>query len=141
MNFVQLEAKKPSNNEHNIIPLINVVFLMLIFFMVAGVIRETDPVEFSHPQSRSEKPLATERFIINVSATKVTTETGQQLDENALSKHIIQELRNYDDINTLHLILKVDQQLPAQRLHKILNQVKQAGLVKVQLLTEHGDLS
>ena len=42
MNFTGQEAPRKDNSDDQLIPLINIVFLMLIFFMVAGQISEQD---------------------------------------------------------------------------------------------------
>ena len=56
--------KKPQRyNESNLIPMINVVFLLLIFFMVAGTFKLNGPVEISDPQSTRSQVAEPERFI------------------------------------------------------------------------------
>lgn len=45
MNIKRGSAPAASNDDH-LIPLINVVFLMLIFFMLAGQIRASDGLPF-----------------------------------------------------------------------------------------------
>ena len=42
---------RENRDEEGVIPLINVVFLMLIFFMMAGQIQKSDPVSIVPPQS------------------------------------------------------------------------------------------
>ena len=56
MNFTGQEAPRKDNTDDQLIPLINIVFLMLIFFMVAGQISEQDAQFIAPPESISEAP-------------------------------------------------------------------------------------
>lgn len=50
-------TRKPRNAQSiddRIMPLINIVFLLLIFFMVAGVLKEPEPFELAPPESSVE---------------------------------------------------------------------------------------
>ena len=55
MNIKRGSAPAASNEDH-LIPLINVVFLMLIFFMLAGQIRASDGLPFVPPAMDSGGP-------------------------------------------------------------------------------------
>ena len=44
-------AQRPS--EENVLPLINIVFLLLIFFMIAGALSVTAPFELDPPAARA----------------------------------------------------------------------------------------
>ena len=44
--------KRPRSTEDNILPLINVVFLLLIFFMLAGVLTQSPPFSLTPPRIR-----------------------------------------------------------------------------------------
>ena len=57
MNFTGQEAPRKDNSDDQLIPLINIVFLMLIFFMVAGQISEQDAQYIAPPESISETPI------------------------------------------------------------------------------------
>ncbi|MFV1872595.1 MAG: ExbD/TolR family protein [Oleiphilus sp.] len=136
MNFVQQERVKKKANEDNLIPLINVVFLMLIFFMVAGVIRETDTSDIVHPESVSKKMLAQNTVDLLVHPD-LSLEMGEERFSTAqLTKKLKVLLESYQSIEDLHLVLRVDNQLQAKQLHQVLHSIRKAGLLKVQLLTE-----
>ena len=44
-------ALKRKIKQINLIPLINIIFLMLIFFMLAGTITKIDPYKINVPES------------------------------------------------------------------------------------------
>ena len=50
MNLI-IKKKKGANDLVNLIPMINLVFLLLIFFLLTGVVSQQDPIEISKPNS------------------------------------------------------------------------------------------
>lgn len=138
MTFIQPEINKTSNNEDNLIPLINIVFLMLIFFMVAGVIRETDGADISHPSSITTQSLAEEIVTIVVNKDESILFNDLLLNHESLTSQLKQMLKEKDNVAELYLVLRVDSSLQAKGLHKVLKSIREAGLLKVQLLTELG---
>jgi biopolymer transport protein ExbD len=136
MNFVQTQINKKSSNEDNLIPLINVVFLMLIFFMVAGVIRETDNVDMSHPASITTQALAKQELTLVVNKDESILIDDLLVTHEGLTSQLMQLRQATENIADVYLVLRVDSSLPAKRLHKVLKSIRDAGLLKVQLLTE-----
>jgi biopolymer transport protein ExbD len=59
---LRLPPRRQQDSEQRILPLINIVFLLLIFFMVAGQLSQSDAVRVEPPRSSSaadmESPLA-----------------------------------------------------------------------------------
>jgi biopolymer transport protein ExbD len=49
--------RPPAHDDERILPLINIVFLLLIFFMLAGRLSGSDPFEVEPPASASDGPL------------------------------------------------------------------------------------
>ena len=50
MNLI-IKRKKGAKDLVNLIPMINLVFLLLIFFLLTGVVSQKDPIEISKPNS------------------------------------------------------------------------------------------
>ncbi len=48
------QARSPKRDDDRVLPLINVVFLLLIFFMLAGTFAVRDPFDLEPPRSVSE---------------------------------------------------------------------------------------
>ena len=61
-------TKARSGNDDNVIPLINIVFLMLIFFMLAGQITSTDLLNVMPPTSEIQAPTTPLEFEILMDA-------------------------------------------------------------------------
>ena len=89
MKFNASDSNK-KNSDDNLVPLINVVFLMLIFFMVAGQIRATDAVPITPPDSLSEIKQDESPAIILVSTELGIYLNGDKLKQDELSDRLKQ---------------------------------------------------
>lgn len=61
-------ARRPGNGDDSLIPLINVVFLMLVFFMIAGKITATDLFKVQPPTAQVERAAPLEALVILIDA-------------------------------------------------------------------------
>lgn len=124
------------NSDDNLVPLINVVFLMLIFFMVAGQIRATDAVPITPPDSLSEIKQDESPAKILVSTELGVYLNGDKLNQEELSKRLrllYLESKSQDDFLVQ---ISADQDLPVARLQQVFKQVELAGLTRVYLVTK-----
>lgn len=130
-----IQHKKP-NQDDNLIPLINIVFLMLIFFMVAGHISESDPIKVQPPSSISDKQDKLEPMVIVVAADgQVAFE--QELMANAeLERQLNERFEAARDQQAFSLLVKVDADLPVDKLQSVLNIIRQSGIKRVSLATQ-----
>lgn len=140
INRLQHSNSALSQGDDSLIPLINVVFLMLIFFMVAGKISQSDPIEITPPTGGygTQPPEITHLLLL--------TETGQLYLNQTLLGEVTQaldaldqallSLKNTQPEQPLTLTLKVDRQLPAQTLSPLLHQLKLSGVPNIRLLTQ-----
>lgn len=117
------------------IPLINVVFLMLAFFMIAGQIQKSDNVQLDTPISLSD----TERDRVN---TTVSIDMKEQIFVNGVATTTnelaekIHSLRPHEaGISSQNILVRADARLPAQKTREILKILREAGLRKVALAT------
>ena len=58
---------RPKDDEQRILPLINIVFLLLIYVLLAGQIALVDPFETRPPRSVSEGPAQPRQVVLYVS--------------------------------------------------------------------------
>ncbi|MBL4822152.1 MAG: biopolymer transporter ExbD [Colwellia sp.] len=135
--MTQLHSKRVNKKSADdaLIPLINIVFLLLIFFMVAGSIQPSIPVDISHPIASEVdnpiKPLAVQIVLtrdntIYWNEQEVTIEKVQQaMKEQAPSK-----------VN-LHLA----SQIKAIEFEPLLNVIREHQATAISLITvQQGDL-
>ena len=135
MKFNHLDTANKSSDD-NLVPLINVVFLMLIFFMVAGQIRATDAVSIIPPDSLSEIKQDESPAKILVSTELGIYLNGDKLNQDELSKRLKQLYLESQSQDDFLVQISADQDLPVARLQQVFKQVELAGLTRVYLVTK-----
>ena len=79
---LQLQPHRSTVSDNNLIPMINVVFLLLIFFMVAGIVRISDPLPLRPPESVGDN------LVFAQTVLYVAADGTLMLDDTALSNGI-----------------------------------------------------
>lgn len=131
MNFVEPPKRSSANKlDDGMIPAINIVFLLLIFFMIAGSI-EAKSDQLQIPQSISEAALAEERVTIQIMANGEYYLDGEQVNEGLGDAFKLLELSPETTV-TCH----VHKDLPASALDPVLDVVRLSGIKKLQIATE-----
>ncbi|SIS42334.1 ExbD/TolR family protein [Neptunomonas antarctica] len=128
-------AKKAQSSDDNLIPLINVVFLMLIFFMVAGQIQSSDAVSVQPPESFSETRQAEDGITLIVTVDGLLYLDNQNVDEAGLVSGLLDAFSKAIKPDAFVVLVKVDAGLPVDALQTVLRQIKATGLGRVSLAT------
>ncbi|WP_157016191.1 ExbD/TolR family protein [Mesorhizobium xinjiangense] len=122
--------------QESTITLINVVFLMLIFFLIAGSLTpplDKDVTLISTAESdRAEPPEA-----LFVTSDGVMRTRGEETDAAGYVAHVRQEQALLED-DPVAVKLAADRDLPATRLIEIVGELKSAGANRVTVVTERG---
>ncbi|UAW99773.1 biopolymer transporter ExbD [Halopseudomonas nanhaiensis] len=116
--------------DDNLIPLINIVFLLLIFFMVAGQIAPQQDTTVNPPESASEKPLEPAVLELSLTAAGDLRSEGMDLDEVALQSRITQLTQ--DDAE-LRVSLRADLDATAADLDAVFTQLRDNGVSTITL--------
>ncbi len=127
---------RPKSDDERILPLINVVFLLLIFFMLAGRLAASDPFQIAPPESASEGASAARDLVVLVGADGRLALDGAVMDEAALRTALADRLSAGEDMK-LHL--KADGNAQATRVVAVMELLREAGVEKLKLLTVPGD--
>lgn len=128
--------RKPLGGDDNLIPLINVVFLMLIFFMVAGHITKSDKVKLMPPNSVSDTQSAeAEKVVLAATHDDQIYLDDQPITQDKLSAALTQAFEQSKAPEKFSVLVKVDADLPVEKLQALLKEVKAAGLTHVSLAT------
>jgi len=122
--------RRPDQSEERILPLINVVFLLLIFFMIAGSLSVAEPFEVEPPASRSEGAHDAEGVTILMSADGHLALDGEPLPEAALFARLEARLAAAPSPITL----KADGDAPTNRLVRFTQSLYEKGVEKLDLL-------
>ncbi len=119
--------------DDSLLPMINVVFLLLIFFLVAGQLAPTPPLPVTPPESL-HAPAQESR----AAAVEVAVSAAGELkigDETAAWDTLTVQLQARAVTLETPVTVRADRQLPAARLLALLRAIKAAGVGKVTLLS------
>lgn len=118
-------SKPKSTVNENIVPMINVVFLMLIFFLMSAQIAPPPPVEINAPLSQFEVD-PTGELDLFVTAQGVVF-FGEVTGSEAMAR--------LAQSGTETVKLHTDAEFPAQELAKLLSKLADLGVTTVELVT------
>jgi len=116
--------------DDQLIPLINIVFLLLIFFMVAGQITQREAV-IDPPASLSRKPAPEDPALLVLERSGALRINGRPIDAQALTS----ALDAYP--GDAGITLAADRDVPASGLAPVLLAVRGAGFETVTLYARH----
>lgn len=119
------------DEEANLIPLINIVFLLLIFFMLAGSFTQSDYFDVAPPASSAPQVAEAPTLIVLMSADGDLAIGEDELEMPALNALISARLAAEPG---LLVQLKADGGLAAESLLDVMESLKAAGVAKLTLL-------
>ncbi|WP_022727422.1 ExbD/TolR family protein [Fodinicurvata sediminis] len=131
---MRISSPRPRSidSEAGVLPLINIVFLLLIFFMLAGQLSASDPLAVEPPESLSESLPKDQTLTLFISEdgqmviedTEVALEQLEEEISARLSRKVAADLE-----------VKADNSLDSARLVQVMSRLRQAGVEQVTLLT------
>ena len=133
-------AAPRARREENVIPMINVVFLLLIFFLMTAQIAPPEPFEVEPPAASSQEP-AEGPFTLYVSPEGEVGYQDLLGDEAAIDALVIAYTRACADTGCFDrndrpvVILRADAQAPARRIPQVLKILAGHEITNVQLAT------
>lgn len=133
---MQLKQQPTTQKFENILPLVNVVFLLLIFFMLAGAFSKPDAFKVVMPTAENDN--AADRKVLTI---LMNSEGELALDNTILSS---EDLKNIvtDKVENGPLVLlqlKADANASATRLVDVMENLSDTGLNSIHLLTVSPD--
>lgn len=132
---MRFQPPRPKNEDERILPLINVVFLLLIFFMLAGRLAATDPLEITPPHSSSQAPAEARDLQVLVAADGRLALDSEVMDESAFEEAVKARLGQDD---SLRVWLKADGRADAEHVVAVMEALRDAGVERLKLLTVSG---
>ena len=116
----------------NLTPLIDVVFLLLIFFMVAGSLTAIEPFEVEVPESVSQAAGEPNTLSVLLGRDGQLALDGETLDRAALLGRIEVDLAADPQ---LRIQLKADAQIAGNRVVLLMEGLRAVGVGRLRLLT------
>jgi biopolymer transport protein ExbD len=116
----------------NISPLIDMVFILLIFFIVTTVFVEETGVEVDKPEASSAIALEKQSILIAVTADNRVIYGGQEIGISGV-RSVVRRLTRQEDSP---VILQADRAVSVDTIVRIIDEAKLGGAKKVSLSTE-----
>ncbi len=137
---MKLRHSKKEAPEVNITPLIDVVFLLLIFFMVSTTFQREAELSIELPEASSEAPESVDpRIEIAIDATGRYFVNGRPL-VNRQPETIRKALKQASEgRKSAPVVISADANTPHQAVVTVMDAARQLGLVKLTFAARLGD--
>jgi biopolymer transport protein ExbD len=132
------DFKRRPNNDDGLIPLINIVFLLLIFFMIAGQISSTENQSIQPPISVSDKPLVKPALVLTIDSKQQLTLNGDAINTAQLETALQAYISGPDSAN-LDIAVKADASVSAQQLDALLKLIRNNSITSITLFTRSSE--
>lgn len=136
MKLLNKPSLKPRSDDERVLPLINVVFLLLIFFMLAGRLVASDPFAIQPPRSASDGLTDALEMVVLVAADGRIAIDNSEIDANMLAAVVAERLA---EAPGLQVRLKADGTADAANVVGVMDTLRESGVDRLQLLTVSGE--
>tara|TARA_R110002096_G_scaffold79847_9_gene187456 strand:+ start:1994 stop:2416 length:423 start_codon:yes stop_codon:yes gene_type:complete len=134
--FTGKSRPRPGEDDR-ILPLINVVFLLLIFFMLAGRLAVSDPFAVEPPVTESAGAVEVSSLTVLLSADGKVALDGSVVARPVLMAAITERLAVEPGAQ---VVVKADAAAEAAAVIGLLRQIRAAGAADMHLLTRAGGM-
>tara|TARA_R110000850_G_scaffold249932_1_gene374832 strand:- start:139 stop:552 length:414 start_codon:yes stop_codon:yes gene_type:complete len=125
------EPTTESTSEINISPLIDVVFILLIFFIVTTVFVEETGVEINKPRAATQQDLERNSILIGVTPGGQVFYGGREIGVAGVRSTISRLIRQEE----MPVIIQADRDTPTESTIQVLDEAKLAGAKRVFVST------
>lgn len=138
MNFRQNQAEEEP--QLNLTPLIDVVFLLLIFFMVSTTFNKQSEISIELPEA-SGKPLKTDKFVIEI---EIDNQGRYFVNQQRVKDSKVATLKRAIRLTQgkekkPQLIISSDRNTPYQHVVTAMDAARQLGLVNLTFATKQAE--
>ncbi|HPM76731.1 MAG TPA: biopolymer transporter ExbD [bacterium] len=126
-SFIKIERKQP---ELSIAPLIDMIFLLLIFFMVTTTFTKETGVVVKKPVAKKADVMLDQNLLVAVTKDGKFWCEGEQVDEAGIFGKVQARLVEYPETN---VIILADKESITQWVITALDTAKQAGAKKISI--------
>ena len=138
MNFSQNEENEETGIE--LTPLIDVVFLLLLFFMISTTFNKDTALEINLPEAESESLNESNPVEIQVSADeRYAISSGDGASPKALTNAnrstLVSALKEMEEIDKRQLIIRADRKAPHEAVIRVLDVAQQLGISNISFAT------
>ncbi len=118
--------------DERVLPLVNVVFLLLIFFIIAGQLAATDAFRVEPPESSAGQTADPSELVVLVAADGRLALDGEVVTGRELSERLEEALEGFA---APKVRVKADGRAAATDVVAVMETIRAAGARKIRLLT------
>lgn len=128
---IEQKIEESHSQEIDLAPLIDVVFILLIFFIVTTVfVRETG-VDVDKPTAVSSSNLQKSVLLIAITSTREVVYGGTNIGVKGVRSTLTQANKS----NPKPLVIQADKTVPTELLVQVIDQAKLAGIANISIAT------
>ena len=132
--FKSIRTKKAftSQAEIQMTPLIDMVFILLIFFVVTTSFVSETGLNIQRPLSSSSETLPRENISVAINANGRIIINSERIGLLSVRPFLQKELRNKPDLT---VVLVADKTVPVDRVVSVMDEIRAAGISEIALAT------
>ncbi len=128
---IEQKLEEARSQEIDLVPMLDVVFILLIFFIVTTVfVRETG-VDIDKPTAVSTQSLEKSVLMIAITSSREVVYGGTNIGVEGVRATLMQASRN----SLRPLVIQADKTVPTDLLVKVIDQAKLAGIESINIAT------
>jgi len=129
---MEFEGRARIHSHLDIAPLIDIVFLLLVFFMLTSTFMVPEAIELELPESSSATATDTKPIVVALDALGQLALNGERIELEGLREAIEPLLKQDPDTA---ITLKSDASTEVQQLLRVMDEIRAAGGTDVALAT------
>ena len=130
---MKIFAKKNKNIEFNIAPLIDIVFLLLIFFMLASEFTDFKTIDMATPINSDQDIESSKPLLVKLSSDGKIKIKEVLIDFTILEKKVMNLKKNQTDTK---VIISTSEKTEINLLMKVMDIIRIGGIDNIALITE-----
>ena len=131
MNILTKQKKRARSP--NLVPLINIVFLLLIFFMLTGTLKRSDIFDISPPESSTGADAEAPELVLLISESNKLALNNQNIEFSELNTKLLNIIQEYP---IQEILIKADGKASSGTLSKVINIMREAGIKRAAIVTK-----
>lgn len=131
-NSVQQRSTGSDAAAVDIAPLIDVVFILLLFFLVTATLVQDAGVPVERPSASTSRALRAEAMRVTLAPSGAAYVDGMMVDDGVLRERLAAYVRQNPDAS---VVIIPDRTVPSGRLVEVMDQARAAGAEDVALAT------
>ncbi len=130
---MRYKERDNTEQEINISPLIDIVFILLIFFMVSATFVKDYDLDINRPKASSATPSSSKAIRVHIDSVGEVFIDGQPVRTWVVQNYVRDKLSNSSDSTVLVI---ADEGVAAGKLIEVVDQCRMAGAANVGVVTE-----